>query len=336
MDRPINRRITLAARPQGMVAESCFARDEVPAPSPGEGEALVRTLYLSIDPTIRGWMERDTYLPAIAIGDPVRSGAVAEVVESRNPAYAVGDRVFGMVGWQDYALVDSGAAAMQVLPPGIEPTDALGIYGITGLTAWFGLLDLGQPKQGETVLVSGAAGATGSVVGQLAKIHGCRAVGIAGGPEKCRFVTEDCGFDACIDYKAGDVGRGIAEHCPHGVDVFFDNVGGDILDAALLRINQRARVVLCGAIASYNDAEPPPGPRNLMQLVIQRARMEGFIVLDYLPRFPEAMADLAKHVAEGRIHHRVDVVEGLERAPEALLRLFSGANLGKQLVKVAD
>jgi NADPH-dependent curcumin reductase CurA len=331
-----NRRILLAARPHGAVTEQCCRMDEAAAPVPGEGEALVRTLYLSLDPTIRGWMERDTYLPAIPLGDVVRSGGVGEVVASRCPAYRVGDLVFGMTGWQEYCLADAGGRAMNVVPPGIAPTDALGVYGVTGLTAYFGLLDVGRPAPGETVLVSAAAGATGSVAGQIAKIQGCRAVGLAGTPEKCRWVVDELGFDACIDYRREDVPRRLRETCPDGVDVYFDNVGGAILEAALDRLRRGARVVLCGAIAIYNEAEPPPGPRNYLQLVIQRARMEGFLVLDYASRFPEAIARMAGWVAAGRLRHAVDVAEGLENAPAAFLRLFRGENRGKQLVKVAE
>ena len=331
-----NRRILLAARPHGAVTDDCYRFDEDAAPVPGEGEALVRTLYLSLDPTIRGWMERDTYLPAIPIGDVVRSGGVGEVVASRSPAYRVGDLVFGMTGWQEFCLADAGGRAMNVLPPGIAPTDALGVYGITGLTAYFGLLDVGRPRPGETVLVSGAAGATGSVAGQIAKIQGCRAVGIAGSPEKCRWVVDELGFDACIDSRREDVAQRLRETCPDGVDVYFDNVGGAILEAALERIRRGARIVLCGAISVYNAAEPPPGPRNYLQLVIQRARMEGFLVLDYVSRFPQAVAAMGAWVAEGRLRHAVDVVDGLERTPAAFQRLFRGENRGKQLVKVAE
>lgn len=332
-----NRRILLARRPQGEIEDACFRRDEVPAPSPRSGEALVRTLYLSLDPTIRGWMnEADTYLPAIGLGDVIRSGGVGEVVVSQSSRYRVGDLVFGMLGWQEYALADEGLRAMQVLPPGIEPSDALSVYGITGVTAYFGMLDVGRPQPGETVLVSGAAGATGSVAGQIAKLTGCRVVGTAGTPEKCRWVVDELGFDACIDYRREDVPKRLRETCPAGVDVFFDNVGGAILEAALDRLNDRARVVLCGGISAYNAVEPPPGPRNLMQLVIHRARMEGFIVLDYLHRFPEAMGKLGAWVGEGRIRYAVDVQDGLERAPQALRRLFTGENTGKLMVRVAE
>jgi len=326
-----NHRITLAKRPVGKVDASCFAADDVPAPQPGPGEALVEVGWLSIDPTIRGWMAQDTYLPAIEIGAPVRSGGVGTVVESNNDALPVGASVFGMTNWQQYTVVDASA---QALPEGVDPTAALSVFGITGLTAYFGLLDVGRPVEGETVLVSGAAGATGSVVGQIAKIKGCRVVGIAGSAEKCAMLTDEFGFDAAINYKTDDVPTAIAAACPDGVDVFFDNVGGDILEAALGNLAMRGRVVLCGAISQYNDETPRPGPNNLMNLVINRGRMEGFIIIDYMDRAMEAMIELGGWVMEGKLTYKVDVVEGLDNAPAALNRLFTGANLGKVIVKV--
>jgi len=329
----VNRRVVLRRRPEGRPGPECFELVTEPRPTPADGEALVEVAYLSIDPTIRGWMAYDTYLPAIGIGEVIRSGGAGRVVASRNPGYPEGALVFAMTGWQDYALVGPTNPAT-VLPEGVELTDALSVYGVTGITAYVGLLDIGRPRAGETVLVSGAAGATGSVAGQLAKIHGCRVVGIAGTAEKCRWLLEDLGFDGAINYRTEDVSRRIGELCPEGVDVFFDNVGGPILEAALDHLALRARVVLCGSISGYNDTEPRPGPRNLFQLTVRRARMEGFIVLDHLDRFGEAALALAGWVAEGRIRHRVDVVDGLERAPEALNRLFDGTNTGKQLVRV--
>ncbi len=328
-----NRRIILRERPEGRPGDECFEVREEPIGELGPGQALVEVEYLSIDPTIRGWIAYDTYLPAVPIGDVVRSGGAGRVVASNHDAYPVGALVFGLTGWQEYAVIDDSSPA-SVLPEGTDLTDALSVYGTTGITAYFGLLDVGRPEPGETVLVSGAAGATGSVVGQIAKIVGCHVVGIAGTDDKCRWLVDELGFDAAINYRDEDVGRRIGELCPQGVDVFFDNVGGSILEAALDHIALKARIVLCGSISGYNDTDPQPGPRNLFQLTVQRARMEGFIVLDYLERFPEAALTLAGWVAEGRIRHRVDVVEGLERAPEALNRLFDGTNTGKQLVKV--
>jgi NADPH-dependent curcumin reductase len=337
MASKVNRQILLAARPVGMVKESDFERHEAAVPEPRDGEYLVRNVYLSLDPTNRGWMnEQDTYMPAIKIGEVVRGGGIGVVEASKNPSYKVGDIVFGMIGWQDYYLGRvTDPMPMMVLPPGVPLPAALGVFGVTGLTAYFGLLDVGQPKAGETVVVSGAAGATGSVAGQIAKIQGCRAIGIAGSPEKCRWVTQDLGFDACVDYKKDDVAARLAELCPRGIDVYFDNVGGEILDAVLAHINLRARVVLCGAISMYNATTLPPGPKNYINLIIKRGRMEGFIVTDFMPRFAEGVMQLMQWVGEGKIKHAEDIVDGLENAPAALNRLFTGANTGKLIVRVS-
>ena len=329
----INRRIVLAQRPTGRVTDDCFDHDQGPVPTPGDGEVLVRVRWLSIDPAIRGWMSHDTYLPAIAIGEPIRSAGLGEVVASNNDEMPIASMVFGMTGWQEYCLI-GGDNPAQVIPSGVEPEAALSVYGITGVTAYYGLLDVGRPREGETVLVSGAAGATGSVVGQIACIKGCRVVGIAGTDEKCRWLTDELGFDAAINYRADDVAAALSEACPNGVDVFFDNVGGDILEVTLDHLAIGARIVLCGAISTYNDTSPAPGPRNLGKLIVQRARMQGFIVLDYLDRLPEATAELAAWVAAGDLRYRVDTVDGLERAPAALERLFTGANTGKVLVRL--
>ena len=326
-----NRRITLAHRPAGEVTADCFASDEVDVPEPGPGEALVKVGWLSIDPTIRGWMAMDTYLPAIEVGAPIRSGGLGEVVASNNDDYPVGSTLFGMTGWQEYAVLGPGS---NPIPDGIDPTAALSVFGITGLTAYFGLLDVGRPVAGETVLVSGAAGATGSVAGQIAKIKGCRVVGIAGSAEKCAWLTDELGFDAAINYRTDDVRSAIRTACPNGVDVFFDNVGGDILEAALGNLALRGRVVLCGAIATYNDTAPRPGPNNLSLLISQRGRMEGFIILDYMSRANEAIGELAGWVMGGDVKFAVDVVDGLENAPSALDRLFTGANQGKVMVRL--
>jgi NADPH-dependent curcumin reductase CurA len=326
-----NHRITLAQRPVGEIDASCFAADDVEIPSAGPGEVLVEVGWLSIDPTIRGWMAQDTYLPAIEIGAPIRSGGLGTVIESNNDQIPVGATVFGMTGWQQYTVMDASA---QVMPEGVEAEAALSIFGITGLTAYFGLLDVGRPVEGETVLVSGAAGATGSVVGQIAKIKGCRAVGIAGSDEKCAMLIDDFGFDAAINYKTDNVADAIASTCPNGVDVYFDNVGGDILEAAIGNIALRGRVVLCGAIATYNDTTPRPGPNNLTNLLVNRGRMEGFIILDYMDRAMEAIMQLGGWVVEGKLAYKTDVVDGLDNAPAALNRLFTGANLGKVMVKL--
>jgi NADPH-dependent curcumin reductase CurA len=330
-----NRQWRLASRPVGMVSESNFDFVEEPVGELGEGEYRVRNIYISFDPAMRGWMEdRPSYIPPVQIGEVMRAGTVGEVVESRHPDFAEGDRVQGLFGWQEYAVGGRGLAQGTKVPEGMPITWPLGVCGITGLTAYFGLLDLGRPEPGETVLVSGAAGATGSVAAQIAKLKGCRVVGIAGGPSKCGLLTDELGLDAAIDYKGENVQARIAETCPGGVDVYFDNVGGPILDAALANLAQRARVVLCGGISGYNEKEPPPGPRNLMNLVIQRARMEGFIVIDYMARFPEATAELAEWVRSGRIQHREDIQEGIENAVQTFLRLFRGQNTGKQLLKL--
>lgn len=333
-----NRQWLLAKRPHGMVGEQNFEYTETAIPSPGDGEVLVRNLYLSFDPTQRGWMEdRESYLPPVALGEPMRAGSIGQVVESNNPDFAAGDIVQTTGGWQDFVVVNPNQAVMGLnkVPPGIDPAMMLSVLGVTGLTAYWGLLDLGEPKEGETVLISGAAGATGSVAGQIARIKGCKVVGIAGGQTKCDWLTNEAGFDAAIDYKAEDVNTRIAETCGK-VDVFFDNVGGDILEAALNHINMRARVVLCGGISAYNATEPVPGPANLMNLVVMRGRMEGFIVIDYMDRAMQAIEELMGWIQSGQLHYQVDLQEGFENIPNTLNRLFTGQNIGKQLLKIAD
>jgi NADPH-dependent curcumin reductase CurA len=331
-----NRRILLAARPDGLVTEDCVTRVEEPVPEIGDGEALVRVLSLSVDPTNRVWMrEEDSYLPAIRIGDVVRAAGLGEVVESRNDAYAPGDLVLGMPGWQEWWRLTADDMG-NVVPSGIPPEDMLSIYGVTGVTAYFGLLEIGQPKPGETVVVSGAAGGVGSVAGQIARIaEAGRVVGIAGTDEKCRWVVDDLGFDACINYRTEDVDARLRETCPDGIDVFFDNVGGEILDAVLGQINIGARISLCGAISEYTRSEYR-GIKNYSNLIMQRGRMEGFIILDYVDRFLEAIMALMPWVAEGRIKYAVEVVEGLDQAPDTLNRLFTGDHSGKLVIRVAE
>lgn len=334
-----NRQWLLAKRPHGMVGKENFEYKESVIPTPGDGEVLVRNLYLSFDPTQRGWMEdAESYLPPVQLGEPMRAGSVGQVAESNHPDFAIGDLVQTTGGWQDFVVAapDQGVMGLSKVPDGVPPEMMMSVLGVTGLTAYFGLLDLGEPKQGETVLVSGAAGATGSIAGQIAKIKGCRVVGIAGGPEKCRWLKEEVGFDEVIDYKNENVDLRIGETCPNKVDVFFDNVGGDILEAALNHINMRARVVLCGGISSYNATEPVPGPVNLMNLVIMRARMEGFIVIDYMHKAGEAVQELMGWVQSGQLKYEVDLQEGFENIPDTLQRLFTGQNVGKQLLKIAD
>jgi NADPH-dependent curcumin reductase len=332
--RGTNLQIRLAARPKGLPTDSDFQTTEEPIPQPGEGQVLVRNLFLSLDPAMRGWMnEGRSYVPPIGIGEVMRGLTIGEVVESHHPDFAPGDIVSSFLGWQCYAV--ARGKDLQKVPPGIPPTVALGPLGMTGLTAYFGLLEVGKLKEGETVLVSGAAGAVGSIVGQIARIHGCRAVGIAGTDDKCRWLTDELGFDAAINYKtAQDLHEEIRNACPKGIDIYFDNVGGDILNTALRSLALHARVVICGAISQYNATEPMKGPSNYMALLVQRARMEGFVVFDYQSRYAEAQAQLGRWLAEGKLHYREDVVEGLENAPRALLRLFDGSNTGKLVVRI--
>jgi hypothetical protein len=330
----MNRQLVLANRPSGRIDESTLRLVEGPVPEPKDGEIVVRNLLLSIDPTNRVWMnEADSYLPAVEIGAVMRGIAAGRVVSSRAPGFSEGDLVSGLLGWCDYAAVPGDQVSK--IPTGVPLSAALSVFGHIGLTAYFGLLDVGQPKPGETVLVSGAAGATGSLVGQIAKLKGCRVVGTAGGAAKCARLVEQYGFDAAIDYKSENLHQAVAAACPGGVDVFFDNVGGPILDVALAQLTLRGRVVLCGAISQYNATEPK-GPAGYMNLIAKRGRMEGFIVLDYLPRAMEAIGPLATWVQEGKLRYSVDIVEGLLNAPVALNRLFDGAHDGKLLVRVAE
>lgn len=336
MTDTINHQIRLAARPVGLPKRSDWQFTERPVAEPRDGEVLVKVLHLSLDPAMRGWMnEGRSYIPPVGIGEVMRAGGVGRVVASRHPGFAAGDHVSGVLGVQEYATLDG--AQLTKVDPKIAPLPVfLNTLGMPGMTAYFGLLDVGQPKAGDTVVVSGAAGAVGATVGQIAKIKGCRAVGIAGGATKCRFLVDELGFDAAIDYKAEDVRQRLRAHCPKGVDVYFDNVGGDILDTVLAQLARRARVVICGAISQYNNTTPVKGPSNYLSLLVNRARMEGMIVFDYADRYPQAMRDMAAWIAEGRLKSREDVVDGLETFPETLLKLFSGENFGKLAIKVAD
>jgi len=331
----VNRQQRLARRPTGMIDAGTFELVEEPVADLADGECLVRNVYLSVDPTQRVWIrEQESYLPPVQLGEVMRSGAIGDVVQSRRDDMPVGSIVTGMLGWQEYSVCGPGALA-QVVPPGLGLRQMMGVLGTTGITAYFGMLDVGRPEQGDTVVVSGAAGATGSVAAQIAKLRGCRVIGIAGGDEKCSWLRDVCGLDATVDYKAEDVAVRLGELCPDGIDVVFENVGGATLDASLLHLAVGARVALCGAIASYNDLDHAEPLRWYMNLVNKRARMEGFLVLDFLERFPEAVLQLATWEAEGKIAWRDTIVEGLERAPEALNMLFRGENLGKLLVRVA-
>jgi NADPH-dependent curcumin reductase CurA len=330
-----NRRLVLAERPTGMVDERTVRLEETDLPDVADGEALAKVRYLSIDPTIRTWMDdAPGYLPPIAIGEVVRAGGVAEVLSSNSEQYAPGDLLFGLTGWQEYVIADGAQRTMQKLPPGVSATAALGVLGLNGTTAYFGLLDVGALKEGDVVVISGAAGATGSAAGQIAKLKGAaKVIGIAGGPEKCAWIVDELGFDAAIDYKHDNVPARLRELCPQGIDLYFDNVGGEILNACLANLAMRGRIVLCGAISSYNDPERS-GPSNYGALIIRRGRMEGFIVLDYFDRLPAAQMELAGWLGEGKIKSAEHIVEGLEHAPEALNLLFTGGNTGKVLVRV--
>ena len=332
----MNRQITLAARPTGLPKESDFRLVESAIPSPGPGAALVRTLYLSVDPYMRGRMnDAKSYAPPVQIGEVMVGGTVSRVEQSNDPALQPGDIVAGNGGWQDYFVAK--AKELRKLDPSVAPiTTALGVLGHIGLTAYFGLIDICHPKAGETVVVSGAAGAVGSVVGQIAKILGCRVVGIAGTDAKVRYLVDELGFDAAFNYKTtADYGARLKELCPKGVDVYFDNVGGPITDAVLFNINLHARVSVCGQISLYNLEKPEPGPRLLGLLVIYRAKVEGFLVTDYAPRFGEGLRQLAAWFSEGKLKYEETVEEGLENAPRAFIGMLQGKNLGKQLVKVS-
>ena len=339
MSAPINRRWLLAERPRGMVEESNFRYQEAPLPEPdtGEGQLLVHNLWFSFDPAMRTWMNATpTYLPPSPVGEPVRAVSLARVEKSADPAFPEGSFVQGMFGWQDYAVAAPATlSAPAPVPPGADPEIILGVLGGTGITAWCGLLHVGQPVAGETVLVSAAAGATGSVAAQIARLKGCRSIGIAGGEEKCEWLRRDCRLDAAIDYRSEDTAARLAELCPEGVHVFFDNVGGAILEAAINHMAERGRIVLCGQIASYNNKGTAAGggPGNLIRLVLQRIRMEGFLMLDYMDRMQEAQEELAAWIEAGEIAFRSDIQTGFQNIPRTLLRLFRGENKGKQLLK---
>jgi NADPH-dependent curcumin reductase CurA len=332
----INSQFKLAARPQGSVKASDFNHVKEPLRDLQAGEVLIKNLYISLDPAMRGWMNesKNSYMPPVAIGEVMRALAVGQVVESNNPKFAVGDHVSGILGMQEYAYSDGNGISK--VDPKLAPLPLyLSTLGMPGMTAYFGLLEVGQPKEGDTVVISGAAGAVGTIVGQIAKIKGARVVGIAGGADKVRYLTEELGFDAAIDYKSEDVSTALKQHCPKGIDVYFDNVGGDILDAALAQLAFGARVVICGAISQYNNTTPIKGPSNYLNLMVKRATMKGVMVSDFYPRAMEAAMVMGGWIMSGKLKSREDIVEGLENFPETFQKLFTGENNGKLILKVA-
>ncbi|OJY47560.1 NADP-dependent oxidoreductase [Pseudonocardia sp. 73-21] len=332
----VNHQVRLAARPTGLPTPEVWEHTTEPVAEPADGQIVICVTHLSLDPAMRGWMNAGrSYIPPVEIGAVMRALAAGEVVASANPGFAVGDHVTGVFGVQEYLTTDG--KGVQKVDPGAVPIETyLALLGMTGMTAYFGLFDVGALSDGETVVVSGAAGAVGSVVGQLARIKGCRVVGIAGGPEKCAWIVDELGFDAAIDYRSEDVGTALRAAVPDGIDVYFDNVGGEILDAALARLRHGARVVICGAISGYNATEPVPGPKNYLSLLVNSARMEGFVVSTYASRWAEAGAEMAGWLREGKLHSREDVVQGsVADFPDTLLKLFRGENTGKLVLALS-
>ena len=332
MNAPTNRRWTLTSRPQGLPKRSDFTFASLAVPDPQDGEFVVRTHYISLDPAMRGWMnDARSYIAPIKLGEVMRAGAVGEIVASKHPQFRQGDAVVGVFGMQDYAVSDG--SGVQKVDAKLAPLPLyLSALGMPGMTAYFGLLDVGAPQPGQTVVVSAASGAVGALVGQIARIKGCRVVGLAGGAEKCAYVKDTLGFDGVIDYKNEDVGSGLSKHCPKGIDVYFDNVGGTILDEAMARLARHARVVICGAISQYNS-NAVAGPKNYLMLLVQHARMEGFVVFDYAARYGEGLQAMAGWLKDGSLKSKEDIVDGLETFPETLLKLFSGENFGKLAIK---
>jgi len=341
LNQLVNHQVRLASRPVGMATADNWQFTSEPVADPADGQVLVKTLVLSLDPAMRGWLnEGKSYIAPVGIGEVMRAGGIGRVVASTDPAFAPGDVVSGLLGVQEYCQAAAG-------PPGSRslqkidlrlgtPAQWLNAFGMPGMTAYFGLLDVGLPKPGDTLVVSGAAGAVGQTVGQLAKIKGCRVVGIAGGAAKCDWVVKELGFDACIDYKGGSVREGLKAHCPKGVDIYFDNVGGEILDHVLAKLAPKARIVICGAISQYNNTTPMQGPKNYMSLLVNRARMEGMVVFDYADRFPKAIAELAGYIKDSRLKSKEDIVDGGVAAfPQTLNKLFAGENFGKLVLRVA-
>ena len=335
-----NHQIRLASRPTGLPTKANWKFTEEAVSEPGPGGVLVKTLYLSLDPAMRGWMnEGKSYIAPVEINAVMRAGGVGRVIASSNPAFAVGDYVSAGLDVQEYCLIPEESikrSGMFKVDPSLGLTTWTNVLGMPGMTGFFGLLEVGLPKVGETVVVSGAAGAVGQTVGQIAKLKGCRVVGIAGGQAKCDWVVKELGFDACIDYKNSDVRKGLKEHCPNGVDIYFDNVGGEILDMVLAKINRKARIIICGAISQYNNTTPVKGPANYLSLLVNRARMEGIVVFDYADRYHLAVAEMAGYLKTGAMKSKEDVVQGIENFPEALLKLFNGENFGKLVLQIAQ
>ncbi len=329
-----NTQIKLAQRPVGLPTADTFNIEKNPIPVPAEGEVLLKTKFISLDPAMRGWMnDARSYIPPVGIGEVMRAGTVSEVVESKHGKYRVGDILVGNAGVQEYITTDG--RGYHSVDPKLAPLPVfLGTLGMPGFTGYFGLMRIGEPKAGETVLVSGAAGAVGSIVGQIAKIKGCRVVGIAGGKAKCDYIVNELGFDAAIDYKAGNLRADMKAACPKGIDVYFDNVGGEILDLALTRLNMHARIIICGAISQYNNTTPVKGPANYLSLLVSRAKMQGMVVFDYAKDYGIAAQEMAGWMQEGKLKSREDVYEGIENFHETFLRLFSGEKMGKLVLKV--
>ncbi len=335
-----NHQVRLASRPVGLPTRANWRFTEEAVAEPGPGGVLVKTLYLSLDPAMRGWMnEGKSYIPPVEINAVMRAGGVGKVIASNNPAFAVGDYVNAGLDVQAYCLIaqeNIKRSGMFKIDPRLGLTTWTNVLGMPGMTGFFGLMEVGLPKAGETVVVSGAAGAVGQTVGQIAKLKGCRVVGIAGGQAKCDWVVKELGFDACIDYKNSDVRKGLKEHCPKGVDIYFDNVGGDILDMVLAKITRGARIIICGAISQYNNTTPVKGPANYLSLLVNRARMEGIVVFDYADHYHLAVSEMAGYLKAGTMKSKEDVVKGLENFPETLLKLFNGENFGKLVLQVAE
>jgi len=331
-----NKQVKLISRPIGLPKSTDWEISSVDIPTINDGQVLIKIIYLSIDPAMRGWMnEGKSYIPPVGLGEVMRAGGVGVVIESKDDAFSVGDHVNGLLGVQEYAVMT--ANELNKVDATIAPLPLyLSTLGMPGMTGYFGLLNTGQPKEGETVVVSGAAGAVGSVVGQIAKIKGCHVVGIAGGADKCQYLIDELGFDSAIDYKSEDLSKALRTHCPKGIDVYFDNVGGETLDAVLAQIRFKARIVICGAISQYNNTTPIKGPSNYLSLLVNRARMEGIVVFDNVAHYAEAAQEMGKWIVEGKLKSREHIEQGLENFPEVLLKLFRGENFGKLILKITD